>query len=137
MVKYKRMREEINDTIILTVEGDKDKVRAKCWTRCTPMAGTSLSESEGKEILKAYGVGVPAEVTARTADDAAKAGRRRWVPGGPEDRLPDIGAQVRCRRRRRRRRLGGGGPERFRTDDRQGDEPRAGAKINGVTVARW
>jgi acetyl coenzyme A synthetase (ADP forming)-like protein len=79
MVKYKKMKEEINDTIILTVEGDKERVR-EVLDKVHAEGRTSLSESEGKEILKAYGVGVPAEVTARTAEDAAKAAAKIGFP---------------------------------------------------------
>ena len=89
MVRYKKMREEINDTIILTVEGDKERVR-EVLDKVLAEGRTSLSESEGKEILKAYGVGVPAEVTARTADEAAKAAAKIGFPVVMKIDSPDI-----------------------------------------------
>ena len=51
---------------------------------------TSLSESEGKEILKAYGVSVPAEVTAKTADEAVKAAAKIGFPVVLKRASPDI-----------------------------------------------
>ena len=135
MVKYKRMREEINDTIILTVEGDKDRVR-EVLDKVLAEGRTSLSESEGKEILKAYGVSVPAEVTARTADDAAKAAAKIGFPVVLKIDSPDIahksdvGGVV----------VGAASEEAVRNDFELMMAKVAsrvpGAKINGVTVCQ-
>jgi acetyltransferase len=129
------MREEINDTIILTVEGDKDRVR-EVLDKVQVDGRSSLSESEGKEILKAYGVGVPAEVTARTADDAAKAAAKIGFPVVLKIDSPDIahksdvGGVV----------VGAASEEAVRNDfelmmAKVGSRV-PGAKINGVTVCQ-
>ena len=89
MVHYKKMREESGDTAPVVVEGDKQRVK-DLIASVRRTGRTSLSESEGKEILRAYGVAIPAEITAATPEEAARAAARIGFPVVMKIDSPDI-----------------------------------------------
>lgn len=89
MVNYRNMKESKGDLEPVVMEGDK--VRAteildvvKREDRLT------LREDEGKEILKAYGVPVPIEAIATTADEAVEIADRIGYPLVMKIASPDI-----------------------------------------------
>jgi len=68
-----------------------DRRRAQAVLDAAASEGrTALSEAEGKEILKAYGVKVPAEGLALTADQAVEHARRIGFPVVLKVASPDI-----------------------------------------------
>ncbi|NLT37396.1 MAG: CoA-binding protein [Methanomassiliicoccus sp.] len=89
MVHYKRMREASGDTAPVVVEGDRQKVQ-DVIASVRRSGRTSLSESEGKEILRAYGVAIPTEITASTAEAAAQAAAKIGFPVVMKIDSPDI-----------------------------------------------
>ncbi|HPT74734.1 MAG TPA: acetate--CoA ligase family protein, partial [Methanomassiliicoccaceae archaeon] len=89
MVRYKRMKDNPGDDEPVLVDGDKEKVK-EIIKAVRASGRTSLSESEGKEILMAYGVPVPQEVTCATADEAAKAAASIGFPVVMKIDSPDI-----------------------------------------------
>jgi acetyl coenzyme A synthetase (ADP forming)-like protein len=89
MVRYRRMRDAAADPRPVVLDGDQEKVRE--IIRSVRAGGrTSLSESEGKDILRAYGVKVPVEVTCRTAEEAAAAAAKIGFPVVMKIDSPDI-----------------------------------------------
>ena len=89
MVRYKKMQEAAGDTTPVEIEGDKQKVRA-IIDSVRRSGRTTLSESEGKDILRAYGISVPDEVTCKTAEEAAKAAANIGLPVVMKIDSPDI-----------------------------------------------
>jgi len=89
MVRYRKMRDGAGDDAPVVKEGDKAKVMETIEAvRAT--GRTSMSESEGKELLKAYGVAVPEEVTCATPEEAAKAAAKIGFPVVMKIDSPDI-----------------------------------------------
>jgi len=89
MVRYRKMKEASSDTTSVVVEGDRQKVKEIIGSvRAT--GRTSLSESEGKEILRAYGVNIPMEITAKTPEEAAQAAAKIGFPVVMKIDSPDI-----------------------------------------------
>jgi acetyltransferase len=89
MVHYRKMRESSSDTAPVVIEGNKQRVR-EVIAAVRGSGRTALSESEGKEILRAYGIGIPAEITARTPEEAAHAATRIGFPVVMKIDSPDI-----------------------------------------------
>ncbi|NLI73605.1 MAG: CoA-binding protein [Euryarchaeota archaeon] len=89
MVRYRNMRNGTEDDSPVIIEGDKEKVR-KLIDTVKSSGRTNLSESEGKEILSAYGIAIPEEVTCTTADEAAAAAVRIGLPVVMKIDSPDI-----------------------------------------------
>jgi acetyltransferase len=89
MVRYKRMRDASADTSAVAVQGDKQKVR-EVIDAVRSKGRTALSESEGKEILRAYGVSIPIEVGTKTPDEAARAAAQIGFPVVMKIDSPDI-----------------------------------------------
>ena len=56
------------------------RARRRRRARCSPAAGETLTESEAKRVLAAYGVPVVEERLARSADEAAAAARALGYP---------------------------------------------------------
>jgi len=71
------------------VAGARDKVKAIIDSAVSE-GRYSLTESEGKQILAAYGVGVPGEATVNSADEAAKEANRITYPVVMKIVSPDI-----------------------------------------------
>lgn len=69
MDRYREMRGRPAPSPAPAVEGDRDAVR-KVLEKAKAEERTGLSEEEGKSILTAYGVPVPAEGHAASADEA-------------------------------------------------------------------
>jgi len=89
MVRYTKIAHASIDAKPVEVQGDKEAVRA-IIDAVRKKGRNALSESEGKELLRAYGVAVPAEVTARTAEEAAKAAAKIGFPVVMKIDSPDI-----------------------------------------------
>jgi len=89
MVRYRKMRDASSDTSTVVVEGDRQRVR-EIIDAVRATGRTSLSESEGKEILRAYGVSIPQEITARTPEEAAQAAAKIGFPVVMKIDSPDI-----------------------------------------------
>jgi acetate---CoA ligase (ADP-forming) len=89
MVRYKKMREASTDSSPVVIEGDRQKVKDVIES-VRKKGRTALSESEGKEILRAYGVPIPMEITAKTPDEAAKAAVKIGFPVVMKIDSPDI-----------------------------------------------
>lgn len=89
MVQYRRMRESRHAQEPVIVEGDRETVR-KILERVKGENRLTLREDEGKEILKAYGVPVPAEALATTADEAVERAREIGYPVVMKIASPDI-----------------------------------------------
>ena len=89
MVHYQEARDRPADDGAPVVEGDRRRAEAVLEAACS--AGrTALSEAEGKEILRAYGVNVPMEGLARNADEAVALARRIGFPVVMKIASPDI-----------------------------------------------
>jgi acetyl coenzyme A synthetase (ADP forming)-like protein len=89
MVNYRNMRDSKGDMEPVVVNGDQERVNeildiVKAEDRLT------LREDEGKEILKAYGVPVPIEAIANTAEEAAEIADRIGYPVVMKIASPDI-----------------------------------------------
>jgi acetyltransferase len=89
MVHYKRMREASSDIVPVVIEGNRERVK-EVIEAVRGSGRTSLSESEGKEILRAYGVSIPIEITAKTPEDAAQAAAKIGFPVVMKIDSPDI-----------------------------------------------
>jgi len=89
MVRYKELRERRPAESVPAVPGDQAAVR-KLLDRVRAEGRTALSESEGKEILMAYGLPVPPEGEARTADEAVKLANMIGYPVVMKISSPDI-----------------------------------------------
>ncbi|QLH74427.1 MAG: acetate--CoA ligase family protein [Methanomassiliicoccales archaeon] len=89
MLKYKEMVQPPPVEEVMPVPGDVQ--RAKAIIRAARDQGRlQLSEEEGKEILRAYGVNVPEEGLARTADEAVRIANRIGYPVVMKIESPDI-----------------------------------------------
>lgn len=89
MVSYKRFKDSKEDGGPVSYQGDKlltkavlDKVRSE--------NRLMLSETEGKEILRAYGIDVPLEGMAKDADQAVREAQRIGYPLVMKIESPDI-----------------------------------------------
>jgi acetyltransferase len=71
MARYRELKLKKDRAEAVKVEGDHATVE-KVLGKVREEGRTSLTEEEGKIILKAYGVPVPPEGQARTADEAVK-----------------------------------------------------------------
>jgi len=89
MVRYKKMKDASTDTTPVVINGDKDRVK-EIIEAVRRTGRTSMSESEGKEILRAYGVSVPVEITAKTPEEAAQAAVKIGLPVVMKIDSPDI-----------------------------------------------
>ncbi len=69
--------------------GGRDEVK-RIIDAAVAQGRSSLTESEGKRILAAYGIGVPGEATVTTADEAVKAADRITYPVVMKIVSPDI-----------------------------------------------
>lgn len=135
MVRYKELRESRPDDSVPNVPGDQAAVR-KLLDRVRSEGRTSLSESEGKEILMAYGLPVPPEGEARSADEAVKLAHVIGYPVVMKISSPDIahktdvgGVVVNLR----------SDDEVHRTYDLMMSQVRArmpAARVNGVTIEK-
>lgn len=89
MVQYRRMRDSRQTMEPVTVEGDREAVR-KILEGVKSENRLTLREDEGKEILKAYGVPIPKEALATTADEAVEKAREIGYPVVMKIASPDI-----------------------------------------------
>jgi len=89
MVDYETTRERNLAEIFSTVRGDKMRVE-RVLRKARSEGRVSLSEAEGKEILKAYGVPVPKEAFADTEDKAVAMANRIGYPVVMKVESPDI-----------------------------------------------
>ncbi|MDW5563050.1 MAG: acetate--CoA ligase family protein [Methanomassiliicoccus sp.] len=89
MVHYKELKESKADEAMPPVAGDQVAVR-KLLDRVRSEGRTTLSESEGKTILMAYGLPVPPEGEARSADEAVKLAHMIGYPVVMKISSPDI-----------------------------------------------
>ena len=89
MVHYQEERGRPADGDAPLIEGDRRRAEA-VLERAVSEGRTALSEAEGKEILRAYGVNVPAEGLARTAGEAAELAGRIGFPVVLKVASPDI-----------------------------------------------
>jgi acetate---CoA ligase (ADP-forming) len=89
MVHYRELREQAVEPREVRVEGDRDAAR-KVLDKVRAEDRTNLSEEEGKAILMAYGVPVPAEGTARSAGEAVKLAHVIGYPVVMKISSPDI-----------------------------------------------
>jgi acetyl coenzyme A synthetase (ADP forming)-like protein len=88
MVHYQE-RGRIDDVPGPPIDGDRDRAR-KVLDAAMAEGRTALSEAEGKEILRAYGVNVPPEGLARSAQQAAEIAKRIGFPVVLKVASPDI-----------------------------------------------
>jgi acetyl coenzyme A synthetase (ADP forming)-like protein len=79
MVEYEATRERNLAEIFSTVRGDKFRVE-RLLKKARAEGRVSLSEAEGKEILKAYGIPVPREAIADTEDKAVAVANKIGYP---------------------------------------------------------
>jgi acetyltransferase len=89
MVHYKELKENKTADEVPKVPGDQDAVR-RLLDRVRGEGRTTLSESEGKEILMAYGLPVPPEGEARSAEEAVKLAHMIGYPVVMKVSSPDI-----------------------------------------------
>jgi len=89
MVRYKELKESKAADEVPKVPGDQDAVR-RLLDRVRGEGRTTLSEGEGKEILMAYGLPVPPEGEARSADEAVKLAHMIGYPVVMKVSSPDI-----------------------------------------------
>jgi acetyltransferase len=135
MVRYKELREKKVSDETPRVPGDQAAVR-KLLDRVRSEGRTALSESEGKEILMAYGLPVPPEGEARTADEAVKLAHVIGYPVVMKISSPDIAHKTDV----------GGVAVNLRDDDdvrrtyglmmSQVRERMPAARVNGVTIEK-
>lgn len=89
MVNYRNMKESKGDLEPVVMEGDKVRAR-EILDVVRREDRLTLREDEGKEILKAYGVPVPIEAIATTADEAVEIADRIGYPLVMKIASPDI-----------------------------------------------
>ncbi len=89
MVEYESTRERNLAEIFSTVRGDKFRVE-RILKKARTEGRVSLSESEGKEILRAYGVPVPREAFADNEDKAVAMANKIGYPVVMKVESPDI-----------------------------------------------
>ena len=99
MVQYQKSLKAKAKTETTIIQGDMATVRA-LLDQVRAEGRLSLSESEGKAILKAYGIPVPFEGVARTEEEAVRLAEKIRIPSGAKDRVPghshktDVGGVV-------------------------------------------
>jgi acetyl coenzyme A synthetase (ADP forming)-like protein len=89
MVRYRELREQGEEREPERIAGDIPAVR-RLLDRVRSEGRTALSESEGKEILMAYGLPVPPEGEARSADEAVRLAHAIGYPVVMKIASPDI-----------------------------------------------
>jgi acyl-CoA synthetase (NDP forming) len=89
MIEYEATRERNLAEIFSTVRGDKFRVE-RLLKKARSEGRVSLSESEGKEILRAYGVPVPREAFADSEDKAVAIANKIGYPVVMKVESPDI-----------------------------------------------
>lgn len=89
MVQFVKMNAGRDDTSPVVVDGDKDRVRG-LLNRIQAEGRSSLSEDEGKEIFKAYGIPVPIEILVKDPKEAVEASGRIGYPVVMKIVSPDI-----------------------------------------------
>ncbi|HEY3418932.1 MAG TPA: acetate--CoA ligase family protein [Methanomassiliicoccales archaeon] len=89
MVAYKRFKDSKEDGGPVSFEGDKVRTKA-VLDSVRSENRLMLSESEGKEILSAYGIDVPLEGMAKDADQAVMEAQRIGYPLVMKIESPDI-----------------------------------------------
>lgn len=89
MVHYRELRERMTEPREVHVDGDLEAVR-KILDKVKAEDRTNLSEEEGKAILMAYDIPVPAEGTARSAGEAVKLAHVIGYPVVMKISSPDI-----------------------------------------------
>ena len=89
MARYQDSQKNRRKKKYIDVQGDKDRVRTLLH-RIAGEGRLGLSEAEGKEILKAYGVPVPPDGVARTEDEAARLAEGIGFPIVMKIESPDI-----------------------------------------------
>jgi len=89
MAGYMRVRNVTSGLDVVSVQGDKKRA-AEVIAAVRAQGRSSLSESEGKELLKAYGIKVPSEKTCATAKEAAAEASRIGFPVVLKIDSPDI-----------------------------------------------
>jgi acetyl coenzyme A synthetase (ADP forming)-like protein len=89
MVQYKRFKDSKEDETPVEYTGDKVRARA-VLDRVRSEGRLMLSETEGKEILRAYGIDVPLEGSARDPEEAVREAQRIGYPLVMKVESPDI-----------------------------------------------
>ena len=89
LVSYKRFKETKEDQVLVSYTGDKVRTKA-VLDKVRSENRLMLSETEGKEILRAYGIDVPLEGAAKDADAAVREAQRIGYPLVMKIESPDI-----------------------------------------------
>jgi acetyltransferase len=89
MVQYTRMNARRDEEPPVVVEGDKERVR-RLLDGIRAQDRAALSEDEGKQILRAYGIPVPVEIVAKDTKEAVEAADRIGYPVVMKIASPDI-----------------------------------------------
>ena len=89
MVSYKRFKDSKEDESPVTYSGDKVRTKA-VLDKVRSEGRLMLSETEGKEILRAYGIDVPLEGAAKDEDEAVREAQRIGYPLVMKIESPDI-----------------------------------------------
>ena len=89
MTKYMEVKKAKRDTHTVFMEGDRARVRDALDKICA-VGRNSLSEEEGKEVLKAYGVPTPLEGVATDAREAIRLAEMIGYPVVMKVVSPDI-----------------------------------------------
>jgi acyl-CoA synthetase (NDP forming) len=89
MVSYKRFKDSKEDESPVTYSGDKVRTKA-VLDKVRSEGRLMLSETEGKEILRAYGIDVPLEGAAKDEDGAVREAQRIGYPLVMKIESPDI-----------------------------------------------
>ncbi len=89
MVRYREMRDSRTNGDVISIKGDMARART-VLDKVKAEGRTLLDETEGKEILRAYGVYVPPEGDVRTADEAISLARSIGHPVVMKISSPDI-----------------------------------------------
>ncbi len=87
--RYLKLRTRSDESVIREINGDKQKVNAILET-ARREGRTALSEAEGKEILSAYGISIPQELSGKSAEQAVEAARIVGYPVVMKIDSPDI-----------------------------------------------
>jgi acetyl coenzyme A synthetase (ADP forming)-like protein len=89
MARYQRIREKAGPKEFVSIAGDKAAVRALI-DRMAAEGRVSVTEEEGKEMLKAYGIPIPQSETVSDPERAVKAAERIGFPVVMKIESPDI-----------------------------------------------
>ncbi len=89
MVSYKLFKDSKVDEVPLSYAGDKERTKA-VLDKVRSENRLMLSETEGKEILRAYGIDVPLEGAAKDAEEAVREAQRIGYPLVMKVESPDI-----------------------------------------------